>query len=166
MRKKAWLLLAGMIVTGACAGAVANVRMPLGAHLSADARTGAPTPLRVDPNAKVILSNAAGLPPASYFPSQAVRGQAVYQSTCASCHEQSKFIGQSFVETWNDRRVYDVYALVRGTMPLDNPGGLKDQEYLDVIAYLLQANHAPPGSDSLRADTLTLRKTKIAVRLQ
>ena len=68
------------------------------------------------------------------------------------------------MENWNDRRVYDFYALVRATMPLDNPGGLKDGEYLDVVAYVLQANHATPGRDSLKADTLALRGTKIAVR--
>jgi hypothetical protein len=48
-------------------------------------------------------------------------------------------------------------------MPLDNPGGLKDQEYLDVIAYLLKANHAPAGADSLAADTAALRSHKIDV---
>ena len=49
-------------------------------------------------------------------------------------------------------------------MPLDNPAGLKDGEYLDVVAYVLQANHHAAGTDSLKADTLALRGTKIAVR--
>jgi hypothetical protein len=41
---------------------------------------------------------------------------------------------------------------------------MKDGEYLDVIAYLLQANkHRSAGVDSLRADTVSLRKTRIAV---
>jgi hypothetical protein len=40
---------------------------------------------------------------------------------------------------------------------------LKDQEYLDVIAYLLKANHAPAGPDSLAADTAALRSHKIDV---
>jgi mono/diheme cytochrome c family protein len=164
MRKDRWAVLAGMLVVAACATSATTMRAPLGAYLSADARTGPQTPLRVDPNAHVILSRAAELPAASYLPSQATRGQAVYNGTCASCHEQGMFVGQQFVESWKDRRVYDFYALVRGTMPLDNPGGLTEQQYLDVVSYLLQANHAPPGVDSLRADTLMLRKTKIDVR--
>ena len=74
-------------------------------------------------------------------------------------------MGDRFVASWKDRRVYDLYALIRSTMPLDKPGGLKDGEYLDVIAYLLKANkHASAGVDSLRADTVALRKTKIDVR--
>lgn len=164
MRVRRWGVMAGVMMVAACAGAVTNVRAPIGARLSADAKTGAPTPLRFDPNAKVILSSAAGLPPASYLPSQAARGATVYAGTCASCHEAGKFVGQAFVESWKDRRVYDLYALVRSTMPLDNPGGLKEQEYLDVMAYILQANHAPAGPDSLKADTLTMRKTRIAVQ--
>ena len=60
--------------------------------------------------------------------------------------------------------MYDLYALIRSTMPLDDPGGMKDGEYLDVVAYLLAVNmHASAGADSLRGDTLTLRSTRIAV---
>ena len=165
MRMTRWTVIAGATIVAACATTATNVRTPIGAHLSASARTGAPVPLRADPNAKVILSSAAGLPAASYLPSQAARGERVYQATCGACHQPGQLVGQGFVESWNDRRVYDFYALVRSTMPLDNPGGLTEQEYLDVVAYLLQANRAPSGTDSLRADTLALRKTRIAVRL-
>ena len=126
--------------------------------------TGAPVPLHVDPNAKVILSSAAGLPAASFLASQATRGQKVYEETCGTCHGPGQLIGQGFVESWNDRRVYDLYAVVRGTMPLDKPGGMKEQEYLDVIAYLLQANHAPAGADSLKSDSTVMRKSRISVK--
>jgi cytochrome c5 len=158
--------LTGAVVIGACAtaGAKTDFRSPLGAMLTPGAATGAPSALRVDPNAKVIRSTAADLPAASYLPSQAERGHAVYESTCAMCHAGGELIGERFSAAWKDRRVYDLYALVRGTMPLDNPGGLKDGQYLDVIAYLLQANkHQSSGVDSLRADTTALRKAKISL---
>jgi hypothetical protein len=87
----------------------------------------------------------------------------LYRASCGNCHEAGSLVGQGFVGSWNDRRIYDLYALVRSTMPLDKPGGLKDGEYLDVVAYLLQANHHVGGADSLRADTLAMRNTKIAV---
>ena len=153
------------VVGCASAASTTNVRPPLGAKLSPGAKTGPTVPLRRDPSARVILSNASGLPPASFLPSQATRGANVYAETCGTCHQPGQLIGQSFVELWNDRRVYDFYGLVRSTMPLDNPGGLKDQEYLDVVAYLLQANHqASPKPDSLKADTASLRGAKISVR--
>ena len=157
-----------IIVVAACAAGTrisspVNVRDPLGAFLSPGATTGAPVPLRFDPTAKVILSTAKDLPPAAYLPSQAERGAQIYQRTCGMCHAAGTLIGEAFVASWNNRRVYDLYALVHSTMPLDNPGGLKDGEYLDVIAYLLQANkHMAAGVDSLRADTVSLRKTRIA----
>ena len=70
------------------------------------------------------------------------------------------------MQSWNDRRVYDLlYTLVRSTMPLSSPGGLKDPEYLDIVAYLLQANkQAMTGpADSLKADSVSMRATRIAI---
>ena len=166
MRLTRWSLLGWTTLVVGCASAASTTGAPfspLGARLSPGARTGAPIPLRFDPNARVIRSTAANLPPATYSASQSVRGERVYGETCATCHSPGQFVGQNFVESWNDRRAYDFYALVRGTMPLDNPGGLKEQDYLDVMAYLLKANHAAPGLDSLRADTTALRAHKIAV---
>lgn len=162
------LAFLGALAVAACATSVTpatDIRSPLSATLGPGAATGAPIPLRFDPTAKVIISTAANLPPASYLPSQAERGEKLYQSSCGMCHAGGELVGDRFVATWKDRRVYDLYALVRSTMPLDNPGGLKDGEYLDVIAYLLKANkHASPVADSLRADTAALRKTKIDVK--
>lgn len=152
-----------LVIAGCASAAATNVLTPLGAHLTPHALTGAPVALRVDPNAHVILSSAANLPAASYSAAQAARGQEVFNSTCANCHSNESLIGQAFVESWNDRRAYDFYSLVRSTMPLDKPGGLTDQQYLDVMSYLLQANHAAAGADSLRADTTALRAHKIAV---
>ncbi len=49
-------------------------------------------------------------------------------------------------------------------MPVDNPGSMKEDEYLAIVAYLLQANHAQAGPDSVKADTSYMRNKKIAVR--
>ena len=155
---------ASAAIAGCVSGGSMNVRSPLGAHLLPGAATGPQVPLSFNPASQVILSTAGTLPPASFLLSQATRGERVYQETCGNCHPPGQLVGQGFVESWNNRRLYDFYALVRATMPLDNPGGLKEGNYLDVLAYLLQANHAPPGPDSLKADTVALRGTKIAVR--
>src|SRR6185436_8609979 len=90
-----------------------DVRSPLGAVLSPAATTGAQVPLVVRPGARVIRSTAGNLPAASYLPSQADRGAQVYASTCGACHGPGELIGERFVTSWNDRRVYDLYALVR-----------------------------------------------------
>jgi cytochrome c5 len=165
MRASRRMVMAFTVVLVVCACASApNVRSPLGAFLSPNAKTGATVPLRVDPNARVILSGAEGLPAASFLPSQAARGAQIYARTCENCHAEGQLVGLGFVQSWNNRRVYDLYALVRSTMPLDNPGAMKDGEYVDVVAYLLQANrHESARPDSLKSDTLAMRATRIAV---
>lgn len=169
MRARRWTVLGGMIVTTVivgCASAAAtpNVRDPLGARLTAGAKTGSPVALRFDPSAKVVISRAGNLPPASFGTTQAARGEKVFDQTCSACHQADRFIGPNFVENWKDRRVGDFYSLIRATMPVDNPGGLKDQDYLDVVAYLLKANHSPQGPDTLSADTTVMRGRKISVQ--
>jgi mono/diheme cytochrome c family protein len=157
------ILLTGALT--ACAVATSGVvRPPLEADLLPGATTGPVVPLRFDPNAKVIISTAKDLPPASFLSSQATRGQKIYENTCSTCHGPGTLVGPGFVQNWNDRRVYDLFSLVRNTMPLDNPGGMKEGEYLDIVAYLMAANHQKaPGGDSLRADTASLRKTRLAI---
>lgn len=164
MRGTRWIVM-GTLVAGCAGVAATNVRAPLGATLSPTATTGPTVPLRFDPTAKIQFSNASNLPPATYTAEQATRGKEVYDNTCGTCHSPEQLIGQAFVEQWNDRRVWDFFSLVRASMPLDNPGSLKPQEYLDVVAYLLQANRAAPGPDSLKADTTSMRGSKIAVKL-
>jgi mono/diheme cytochrome c family protein len=165
MRVSRWhfLGLGTLIVGCASAGTTPNVRVPYGAVLLSNAKTGPTVPLRIDPNARVVIATYPNLAAASYSDAQATRGEAVYEATCANCHQADKFIGSAFVDAWNNRRVGDFYTLIRSSMPVDNPGGLKDQEYLDVVAYLIKANHGAHTMDSLSADTAALRTHKISV---
>ena len=161
-----WTVVVVVAVIGCAGAAVAtNVRQPLGADLTPKASTGAQTPLRFDSSssARMIRSTAGDLPPATYSPVQAEHGEAVFRRACATCHPSTELVGQQFVERWNGRRLFDFYALVRSTMPLNDPGSLKDHEYLGVLAFLLKANHAAAGTDSLRPDTTALRRHRITV---
>lgn len=166
MRREAAVVVTVVIIGCASAGtsATPGVRVPLGAHLTAEAPTGAPVPLHVDPNARVVRSTMPDLPAATYWPAQADRGERIFNGTCAMCHARAQFVGPTFVENWNDHRVSDFYTLIRSTMPLTNPGGMKDEEYLAVVSYLLKANNAAPGADSLAGDSLSLRQRKISLR--
>jgi cytochrome c5 len=159
------LFAASTLVVGCASAAATNsaILTPLGAHLTPAAKTGPTVPLRFDPTAHVVIALTPNLPAASFAAAQATRGEAVYEATCANCHQPDQFIGPRFVEAWNDRRIGDFYTLVRSTMPVDNPGGMKEQEYIDVTAYLLKANHATPGTDSVSSDTTFLRNRKISV---
>jgi mono/diheme cytochrome c family protein len=99
-----------------------------------------------------------------YTAAQAARGAEVYTSSCGQCHTMGQHSGTAFATAWNNRRLFDLYDIVHNTMPLDNPGGLSDQEYIDVIAYMLQLNGVPAGKSALQADASALKGLRIDVK--
>jgi S-disulfanyl-L-cysteine oxidoreductase SoxD len=92
---------------------------------------------------------------------QVTRGEKVFRDFCLSCHEPGFHTGEQFSFSWRGRTVLDYFKLVKSTMPEDNPGGLPDDDYLRVIAYILKLNGYAPGADSLRADSLQLKRIRI-----
>lgn len=92
---------------------------------------------------------------------QASRGKIVYESYCAACHTTSFHTDEQFRFNWFGRTAYDLFRTIRTTMPEDNPGGLSDDEYTRVVAYILKLNGFTPGADSLRADSVQLRRIRI-----
>jgi mono/diheme cytochrome c family protein len=162
MRMRGWMS-AAMIALSlvACGRSDVDPRAPLGAHI---AGTKPFIPVR-NANAKAfVIPSTARLKPATYANEQAVRGQEVYQATCARCHPPGHLDGEAFEVGWNERRVFDLYSLLTNTMPQDKPGSLSDEQYIDVIAYLLQRNHVPASGVALRADTAAMRDARIDVR--
>jgi mono/diheme cytochrome c family protein len=99
-----------------------------------------------------------------YTAAQAARGEEVYIGSCAQCHTMTQHSGSNFAAVWNNRRVYDLYDIVHSTMPVDNPGGLAEEEYIDVIAYILKINGAPPGKAALGSDAEALKSLRIEVK--
>ena len=162
MRMRGSMSIAAISLSmAACGRADVDVRAPLGARV---AGTRPFAPVR-NANARAfVIPSTAGLKPATYANEQAVRGQQVYQTTCARCHPPGQLDGETFEVGWNERRVFDLYSLLTNTMPQDKPGSLRDDEYLDVIAYLLQRNHVPASAVALRSDTASLRDARIDVK--
>jgi len=107
-----------------------------------------------------------------YSAVQARRGEAQYRISCATCHgvdlrgsEGGKpLMGRTFRSSLLDRTVGDVYENLRVTMPEDNPGTLPRAAYIDVIAYLLEANGYPAGAEELAADSAALSRIRIDER--
>jgi len=161
MRMRRWMAIAAATSALIACGRDIDVRTPLGAHIA-----GSP-PFNPPHNASAqafVIPSTAGLKPATYASDQAVRGQQVYQSTCARCHPPGQLDGETFEVGWNERRVFDLYSLITNTMPQDKPGSLSDDQYIDVIAYLLQRNHVPASTIALRTDTASLRAARIDVK--
>ena len=85
-----------------------------------------------------------------YSVSQAERGEVLYKKYCASCHAPSRFTDdQLFLTPYAGKPLWEMFEVISDSMPEDNPGGLKPEEYADVIAALLKMNGLPTGQDDL-----------------
>ena len=98
---------------------------------------------------------------AFYTNQQASRGDGLFRDNCVSCHSSAEFRGSSFVRRWRNRAVGDIYEFVLYSMPDDNPGGLPEQTYADIVAYFLSLNDFPSGDSELPTSMEALMMMKM-----
>jgi len=93
---------------------------------------------------------------------QAMRGQTGYSQACSVCHledlsgsdQAPPLAGDGFMANWLGQGVGALVDRVRNTMPLDNPGSLSSSAATDIVAYMLQANNMPAGSQELTSQSI------------
>jgi mono/diheme cytochrome c family protein len=112
----------------------------------------------------LVLSGAAAFAPPRttldgvYTPAQADRGADAYARNCARCH-QSDLNGtggapalhtSTFTENWREGYLSNLFHHMQAWMPPQNlKGTLKEQEYIDILAYFLSFNEYPTGTKEL-----------------
>jgi mono/diheme cytochrome c family protein len=107
------------------------------------------TLLAVSLNAQPTMTSVkAGV----YSAAQADRGQALFRSKCASCHAPNRFTDDFFYGSFAGKPLWEMFDVISDSMPEDNPGSMKKEEYADVIAYLLKLNNFPTGAAELPID--------------
>ena len=101
-----------------------------------------------------------------YSADQGKRGKAHYDAYCAPCHVGDlsgtlaadtgapPLRGAPVVTSMERKGVAAVFDYIKATMPADDPASLQDGEYLDILAYLIQANGFPAGARDLIAGDL------------
>jgi len=95
-----------------------------------------------------------------YSADQAARGQAAYSARCSSCHlndltgYRGALHGIAFAEKFQGDTLDGFFDVTKASMPRGAPSSLSDQTYLDIIAYVLQVNSYPSGSEDLKSDAL------------
>ncbi|HVH28888.1 MAG TPA: cytochrome c [Vicinamibacterales bacterium] len=100
---------------------------------------------------------------------QAMRGQMLYQTQCATCHGSTlagaeaapALTGSLFAVSWTEVPVGDLFERIRLSMPQDKPGTLGRQQTADVVAYILSFNKAPAGQVELPGDLEVLKAVRI-----
>ena len=70
-----------------------------------------------------------------YTAAQSDRGQVLFRS--------------KFYTSFAGKPMWEMFDVISDTMPEDNPGSMKPEEYVDVMAYLLKLNNFPTGNTEL-----------------
>jgi len=106
-----------------------------------------------------------------YTEAQAMRGERDYGRSCERCHgvdltgdpttETPALQSAPFVEQWQGKTVKDLFDLIKRSMPADQPDSLTTRAYVDIVAYLMSANHFPSGSQELSREPADLQQIRI-----
>ena len=115
-----------------------------------------------------------------YTAAQAARGKEVYSASCASCHAADlsgggtspPLAGPAFVTSrknaafsadWGSAvfTADDLLFVIRTTMPRGAAGSLGDDDYVAVLAYILERNGHAAGETTLHADSPRLAELKV-----
>lgn len=92
-----------------------------------------------------------------YTAEQADRGMEFFNGECSSCHSNTArgssaapgLIGYTLDSKYAGQPLYDYFDYMRTNMPPGNAGWFTDQEYADIVAYLLELHGAPAGEAEL-----------------
>ena len=92
---------------------------------------------------------------------QVEHGQHLYSESCAKCHGAQlegitapALSGPAFAPAANSHlTIGGIYQYMSTNMPADRPGKMTDQEYADLMAFLLYTNGYDAGSAKLTAET-------------
>jgi hypothetical protein len=96
-----------------------------------------------------------------YNRDQWLRGRDLYAGLCAGCHPAVTHVGPVFTVSWAGKKLSDLFGFLRERMPKNEPGSLSEQEYVDVMSYMLRLNGMPAGTDELPPDSVALTKIRI-----
>jgi mono/diheme cytochrome c family protein len=103
----------------------------------------------------ILAAECAQAQPAGPFTqAQVTAGHKVYEEYCASCHgeimsgfgDAPPLTGPLFDQDWSKQSAGVMFAFVSNAMPQGLEGELKPEEYAGVVAYILAANGAKPGT--------------------
>ena len=97
-----------------------------------------------------------------YTADQAARGQDTFDANCRGCHNREADLaggeahalkGEFFFDRWREDTLQSLFNKMKGYMPPAKPR-LADDEYADIISFLLRENGFPGGTQELKVNQL------------
>jgi PQQ-dependent dehydrogenase (methanol/ethanol family) len=118
----------------------------------------------------IVAAQQPAARPSTFTTAQAEAGRAAYDANCSACHlrdlkgsnEAAPLAGPEFLNQWGDKTIAELHAYLMASMPPTSPGAPGSQAMIDIVAHLLQANGASPGSQPLARDAASTVRAAIA----
>ena len=115
-----------------------------------------------------LLFTAAYADPATindgiFTEAQADSGEELYRVNCLTCHDKRYF--RPVLRRWEGQPLGLFFTVMSASMPESNPGSLPNDEYVDILAYILSLSRYPDGDNELEyadgaLDAITIAKRK------
>lgn len=99
-----------------------------------------------------------------YTAAQAARGREIQENECSSCHTTDDWSGGRLLTNFTGQSTLAFVEHIRSTMPLDGPGRLTYQQYVDLAALILEINGVPPGEKELPPEESQLADFRMEYR--
>jgi alcohol dehydrogenase (cytochrome c) len=88
-------------------------------------------------------------------------GRQAFADNCSACHladlagtnDAPALAGSAFTGAWGKRTTGEFYSKISKTMPLGRGGSLDEATYTSLVAYILRANGATPGTTAFTPST-------------
>jgi mono/diheme cytochrome c family protein len=97
-----------------------------------------------------------------YSQRQARNGSTAYTENCSACHGDALqgvgtapgLTGTNFQFVWSGTSLQTLFESIKRTMPINAPGSLSDETYINIVAYLLEHSGYPSGEENLQTSEL------------
>ena len=105
-----------------------------------------------------------------YTPEQAEQGKTLFEANCSTCHKSDlsgdrgpALMGNAFFSSWEAGSVNRLYTKIKETMPRNRgTTSLSEDNYVAIVAYILQANAFPPSKNDVELSADVLEDIQIA----
>lgn len=97
-----------------------------------------------------------------YTEEQAAAGEELYKVHCLTCHDKRYF--RPVLRRWDGQPIDMLYLIMSTSMPESNPASLRQEEYIEILAYILSLSRYPAGDTPLDYKDGALKNVIVAPR--